>query len=118
MVIAMSDKGATGLFGEDNGVTLPPNESQLAHIFSERPGHLPDTPKNRQRLIDVANDSNNYAGKDKYGNDWHERIEPDGSQTWTVSRSSVIQDGGSNDIPRTWDNETGLNNNPFKRRKQ
>ena len=41
-----------------------------AFIFGDRPGHLPDTPANRQRLVDVANDRDNYRGVDKYGNKW------------------------------------------------
>lgn len=114
----MSDKGATGLFGNNTGISLPPNDSQLAHIFGDRPGHLPDTPRNRQRLVELANDEDNYAGRDKYGNAWHGKIESDGSQTWTVSRGKIIQDGGSNATPRPWDEETGFNNNPLKRRKK
>lgn len=117
-VMAMSDKGATGLFGNNTGISLPPNDSQLAHIFGDRPGHLPDTPRNRQRLVELANDEDNYAGRDKYGNAWHGKIESDGSQTWTVSRGKIIQDGGSNATPRPWDEETGFNNNPLKRRKK
>ncbi len=113
----MSDKGETGHFGDGNGGNkLPPDKSQLDHIFDDREGHLPDTPANRQLLVDVANESDNYLGKDKYGNDWHARTEADGSQTWTESRGGIIQNGGSNNPPREWDNDGGLNNNPFKKR--
>lgn len=113
----MSDKAPTGHFGDGNGGnTLPANSSQLEHIFGNRPGHLPDTPRNRQLLIDVANDEGNFLGTDKYGNVWHARQETDGSQTWTTSRDGTIQNGGRNNPPRDWDNKTGLNNNPFRKR--
>lgn len=113
----MSDKGPTGYFDDgDGGNSLPTNDSQLDHIFGDRPGHLPDTPENRQLLVDVANGDDNYLGADKYGNDWHARQEPDGSQTWTTSRGGAIQNGGRNNPPRGWDDDTGLNNNPFKKR--
>lgn len=112
----MSDKGATGLFGDGLGNSLPHNQSQLKHIFCNRPGHLEDTPKNRQKLVDVANDKDNYLGIDKRGNTWHSKEETNGTQIWTVSRGGIIQDGGINLTPRIWDDSTGLNNNPFKRR--
>lgn len=113
----MSDKGPTGHFGDGRGGnSLPTNDSQLGHIFGDRPGHLPDTPENRQLLVDVANDDDNYLGTDKYGNEWHARQESDGSQTWTTSRGGTIQNGGQNNPPHDWDDDTGLNNNPFKKR--
>lgn len=43
----------------------------LKHIFCDRPGHLIDTPHNRQLLLEVAGDSKNYLGTDKYGKAWH-----------------------------------------------
>jgi len=43
------------------------------------------------------------------------QIEPDGSQTWVRHQNGTINEGGNNKIPRKWDNNTGLNNNPFKR---
>ena len=110
----MCDKGDSGHFG-DGGNVLPSDESQLKHIFNDRPGHLPDTPKNRQALLDVANDDSCYLGVDGYGNEWHASTDGSGSQTWTSSRGGVIQNGGRNHPPRRWDDETGLNNNPFRR---
>lgn len=95
-------------------VSLPANDSQLNHIFDDRPGHLPDTPENRQALEDLANDQSKYVGTDTYGNEWNVQLEPDGSQTWVRYQNGVINDGGRNITPRRWDNTTGLNNNPFK----
>ena len=95
-------------------VSLPKNDSQLNHIFGNRPGHLPDTPGNRQALEDLANDQSKYIGTDTYGNDWNAQIEPDGSQTWVRYQNGVINEGGRNTTPRSWDNTTGLNDNPFK----
>ena len=113
----MSDKGPTGHFGDGRGGnSLPTNDSQLGHIFGDRPGHLPDTPENRQLLVDVANDDDNYLGTDKYGNEWHARQESDGSHTWTTSRCGTIRNGGQDKTPHESDDDTGLNNNPFKKR--
>lgn len=111
----MSAKGQTGHFGDGSGGnTLPTGDSQLDHIFGARQGHLPDTAANRQLLVDVANGEDNYAGTDKHGNEWYVRIEPGGSQTWATVRNGTIQNGGSNNPPRDWDDDTGLNDNPFK----
>ncbi len=33
-------------------------------------------------------------------------------------QNGTINEGGQNQVPRQWDNETGYNNNPFKRRKK
>ena len=34
---------------------LPKDESQLKHIFTNKPGHLKDTPENRKLLVKLAN---------------------------------------------------------------
>lgn len=103
-----------GGFGGASGNSLPPNSSQTRHIFGNRPGHLPDTPRNRQTLVELANDESHRLGTDKYGNTWYARMEPDGSQTWAVVRNGIIQEGGRNVSPHPWDSETGLNHNPRK----
>lgn len=111
----MSSKGPTGLFGTGRGGNvLPSNESQLNHIFGDRPGHLPDTLDNRQLLVDVANDIGNYMGADEHGNQWFVRLESDESQIWVIVRDGIIQNGGRNKPPRTWDGSTGLSKNPYK----
>lgn len=113
-----------GTFGDDaknipdalkGKVKLPPNDAQLKHIFDKRDGHLPDTPENRQLLLDLANEMKHYKGKDQYGNDWHIRINKDGTQDWVRSQNQVINEGGRNLNPLPWDNETGLYKNPVKR---
>ena len=109
----MCEKGnGMGGFGGDSGNSLPTDRSQLDHIFDERKGHLPDTPRNRQRLMELANDESCRLGKDKYGNIWYARTEQDGSQTWVSVRNGIIQEGSSNKTPRPWNAETGLNRNP------
>jgi hypothetical protein len=44
--------------GGDAKSTLPTNEARIRHMFraSRKGGHLSDTPENRQRLVDMAND--------------------------------------------------------------
>ena len=96
-------------------IKLPPNDSQLKHIFEERDGHQPDTPENRKLLEELANNRDRYKGKDKYGNDWNIRLNDDGTQDWVRSQHQVINEGGRNKEPRPWDDETGLFRNPTKR---
>lgn len=110
--------GGMGGFGGATGNSLPPNSSQIRHILADRPGHLPDTPRNRQTLVEVANDSDCYVGKSSSGLDWYEKIEPDGSQIWVKVYNGTISDGGINYIPRPFDPETGFNNNPYKRKRK
>ena len=97
----------------DNSVSLPKNDSQLKHIFGNRPGHLPDTPEKRRMLENLARDTSKYMGTDKYGNSWNVSMNDDGTQTWVRYQNGVINDGGFNKIPKPWDDETGLNKNPF-----
>lgn len=91
-------------------ITLPAGIAQIAHIFGNRPGHIPDTPENRRLLENIANSSANRVGTDSYGNDWYSHINPDGSQTWVQVRNGTIQNGGINTVPRTWNPQTGFNN--------
>lgn len=93
---------------------MPKNDSQLKHIFAERDGHVPDTPQNRKKLIELAKDQSKYLGKDKHGNSWHAEITGDGKQWWVRFREQTINEGGLNQYPRPWDPESGLNKNPFK----
>lgn len=104
---------------DDQGqVRLPADKSQLNHIFGERAGHLPDTPENRARLTRLAQDSSKYIGTDKYGNSWNVELSSDGKQYWVRYKNGVINEGGVNETPRIWDEKTGLNSNPFKRRRR
>ncbi len=95
---------------------LPKDESQLKHIFTDQPGHLTDTPENRKLLEDLANNKSKYAGKDKYGNSWNIETTDSGAQNWVRYQNGTINEGGQNQTPRKWNDETGLNNNPIKRR--
>lgn len=120
--------GYHGGFGNTNGAReqdksvdeqlLPKNEAQLKHIFSGKEGHLIDTPQNRRLLRNLANDKSKFTGKDKYGNSWNTEITSEGAQNWVRYRNGMINEGGQNRIPRKWNGETGLNNNPVKRRKK
>ncbi len=66
-------------------------------------------------IKDLANDSSFYKGKDKYGNKWNIKIDKNGKQLWVQYQNGVINNGGRNDVPISWDKETGLKNNPFKK---
>ena len=101
-------------------IKMPRNDSQLKHIFRDEEGHLPNTPENRKMISDLANDVQYYVGKDCYGNDWHIRNNEDGTQDWVRHQNMVINEGGKNISPITWDPETGLYNNiknTFRRKK-
>lgn len=104
-----------GLTSVGNGgiIKLTNREAQLKHIFGERTGHIPFTPENVKLLEDTANNWENYRGKDGRGNLWHVNIQNDGSQIWVRSRNGIINEGGLNLTPITWDKETGLDKNPF-----
>ena len=112
-VLPYNEKGMGGAGGQKK-VSLPKNDSQLKHIFGNRKGHVPDTPQNRQKLTNLANDSTKYLGKDKYGNTWHAETNNNGNQWWVRFRDKTINECGMNTTPRPWDPETGLNFNPFK----
>ena len=98
-------------------IKLPPNDSQLKHIFRKARGHLEDSPQNRQKILELANDPKCYGGKDRRGLDWHYRILDDGSQLWVTTRNGIIQDRGVNNPPHSWDERTGLSYNIFGDRK-
>jgi hypothetical protein len=90
-------------------------EYKLPHILADRPGHLPDTPTNRQLLLDVASDPRNYfACSDARGSIWCEKILEDGSQVWVQIYNGYIRNAGLNIKPRKWDPVTGLARNVKK----
>lgn len=92
-------------------IKMPRNDSQLKHIFRDEEGHLTDTLENRKMISDLANNVEYYVGKDRYGNDWHIRNNEDGTQDWVRHQNMVINEGGKNSSPITWDPETGLYKN-------
>ena len=51
-------------------------------------------------------------------NSWNIETTDSGAQNWVRYQKGIINEGGQNKTPRNWDNETGLNNNPVKRRKK
>ena len=87
---------------------IPDNESTTGHIFRDAEGHIPDTIENRKLLEDVANNPDNFLGKDKYGNEWYAKLQDDGSQVWVEARNGKIFEGGVNNISKTWNPQTGL----------
>ncbi len=96
---------------EDSGFKknrIPNDDSITGHIFRDAEGHIPDTPENRALLEDVANDSANFRGTDKYGNKWYTRTQSDGSLVWVEIRNGKIFEGGVNVTPKQWNPETGL----------
>lgn len=117
--------GISGLYNGTNGSRnyLPKNKSQLNHIFSVRPGHLKNTPKNKKTLTDLINDKLAYKGTDKNGCKWYIKIAKNGAQYWAKVHNGTLSDGGYNRSPKKWNNDTGLfkqkpnNYNPTKKKK-
>lgn len=87
---------------------IPNNKAITKHIFRDKTGHLPDTPQNRELLEEVSNSQEYFLGSDRYGNCWHAKILQNGTQIWTESRNGKIIDGGLNNIPKQWNDLTGL----------
>ena len=109
--ITDSVKLAETIKGGGNRNKIRISEKQKEHIFRDSDGHLTsDTPANRQKLENVANNNNNYLGKDKYGNDWYAQNNADGTQTWVKARNGSIENGGVNQIPKSYNSQTGLSN--------
>ena len=89
--------GTTGERAEENNkntVSMPSNNAQLKHIFRDAPGHLPDTPKNRAMILELANDPGKYVGTDAHGNMWNVEMTSDGAQIWVRYRGGVINNAG------------------------
>lgn len=121
MTPPIASSGTTGTPGnailssgnsEDSGTTtnnsLPSNPSQLSHIFRDDAGHLSNTPENQQTLVSLVNNPANGLGTDQFGNQWYAKMLPDGSQLWGSVRNGVLQNGGLNTTPRTFNPATGL----------
>ena len=102
--------------GGGGGNALPSNESQLAHMFSDRPGHLPNTEESREAVVKLVNDYNNFVDVDSRGLQWYSQITPEGTQLWASVYNGVVQNCGENETPHTWDPRTGFSYNPFKGR--
>lgn len=112
----MAEKGGGlgGSFGGETNNQLPTDRSQTDHIFGEREGHLPDTPKNRQRIMELVNDDDYRLGTTAHELTWYAKILEDGSQLWASVRNGVVQNCGVNNPPHPWDSKTGLSHNPKK----
>ncbi|WP_354688227.1 hypothetical protein [Cupriavidus plantarum] len=104
--IMSSGNGEEGRNTTNN--SLPSNSSQVAHIFREDTGHLPNTPENQQTLLSLVNNPANLLGTDRFGNQWFAQLLPDGSQLWGSVRNGVVQNGGLNATPNIFNPATGL----------
>ena len=94
--------------GDDTANSLPTDASQLSHIFRDDIGHLTATPENQKTLLNLVNNPQNLLGTDKYGNQWYAQTLSDGTQLWGSVRNGVLQNGGLNATPKTYNPTTGL----------
>jgi hypothetical protein len=82
---------------------------RVSHIFRDIEGHfVEDTPVNREILINIALNADNYLGTDKWGNNWYAKTQADGTQIWVQVRNGEIINGGFNNISRPWNTLTGF----------
>lgn len=101
--------GSDGKNREEGDLSgLDPRFKDENHIFDDRPGHLPDNQKNRERIKEVVTDPTKYLGPDKHGNWWFGEILPDGTQIWGQARGEMIMNGGLNEIPQPYNPDSGL----------
>ena len=98
----------------EHNSTMPAGVAQVKHIFRNAPGHLPETNENKQLILSVSNDPNCYIGTDSKNKKWYTKTLSNGSQVWVSVYNSIISDAGLNTLPRQFDPESGLNNNPKK----
>ena len=89
-----------------NKSIFPTDKTRINHIFSDKEGHVADTPKNRELLTKLSVPKN-YVGTDGWGNQWYSKILKDGRQAWSESRNGIVWDGGINSSPLPWDPNTG-----------
>lgn len=97
-------------FKKETGPTVEIRETTHKEYYRTLRGLV----KNGQSF---RNDPSKYVGQDKYGNSWNIETTEQGVQNRVRYQNGVINEGGQNTSPRTWNNETGLNNTPVKRRK-
>lgn len=111
---AMGESEENKSVDEENNtgrIKLDTREERIKHIFRKSKGHFEeDTPENRSRLEDLANDSNIEMKQDKRKNYWKWKTEEDGRQLWVKIRNNKIINAGINekDNIRQYNEETGL----------
>lgn len=79
--------------------SFPTKDSQIRHMFRNEPGHIIDTPQNRNTIATIASDEHNFIGTDKHGNRWYSKT-ISGKQYWVKVRKGIVSDCGMNDEPR------------------
>lgn len=89
---------------------MPDDPAKAGHIFSDRRGHVPNTPENQARLRNLASDPSKHIGRDANGTDWYADDLPDGRQAWAQWRGDRVVNGGINELDnrRTFDPRSGL----------
>lgn len=95
--------------GDLSGQDVKFKDKNKEHLFGDRDRHLIDTPENRQRILDLVKNHENFLIKDElYGKLWYGKTLPDGTQLWAEVIDNVIRNCGINDTPREVNKDTGL----------
>lgn len=104
-------------FNKNKKNVIPETISQINHIFRKDTGHLEFSEKNVKIISDLINNEKyKIKSKDKYGKTWYCKNNKDGTQLWGSVYNNKLSNAGLNNTPRTFDNKTGLNKNPYKRK--
>lgn len=88
------------------------SENDTPHIFRDKIGHFKEnTAQNRELLIAVASDQNNFLGPCERGSLWYAKTNEYGIQIWAEVRNGQIRNGGYNTVPKGYNPKTGLKRN-------
>lgn len=91
------------------GISNEIPQGKLAnHIFSGKEGKFADTPKNRELITDLTNDSGNFLGTDTYGKSWYAKTQSDGTQVYGYTQDGVVKGAGINSTPLDISKEQAL----------
>jgi hypothetical protein len=105
---ALGIKKAAEAAASPSGPPIKPfDEKRTTKMLQNRPGHVPDTPRNRALLESVASDPSARAGTDANGTVWSDRMLPDGKQVWVGVRDGKVSYGGVNSAPLTFNPQNG-----------
>jgi len=100
----------SGKEGDLSNVDVTFREDNRTHIFDDRPGHLIDTPENREKIINLVKNPENFVTKDRHGKLWFGKILPNGTQLWAHVVKGVVTNCGLNATPLESDPAYGYSN--------
>jgi len=89
----------------DVDVKYPPI---INHLFDNRDGHLINTEANKQIIMNLIKNPENFIIRDDFKKYWFAKTLDDGTQIWAHIINDVITNCGINETPREGNSGTGL----------